>query len=286
MTGEFAHECFFIAPIGTPDSEERARSDGVLKFIVARAAEQLGLEAIRADAIAQPGEITIQVIDHVLNAKAAVADLTGRNPNVYYELAIRHTARLPVVLIADTQEKLPFDIAQMRTIFFNHRDLSSADRCREEIVTHLAHSFEGAVDSPVATTLDVRALQGGSAVERNVADLVTTVEEIAAEIAQLRELTRVALARSAASKMPRDRSNRMKHQLAGIAAIAKRRDDAELLNRIRNVQKTLDQTVEESLFPATFPAVGEGFVPLFDQAAQLLDPPWRSPAAGDDPAED
>lgn len=110
-------ECFFIAPIGPDGSEERNRSDGVLEFIVARAASELGLQAVRADQLAEPGQITLQVIEHVLGAKAAVADLTGRNPNVYYELAIRHTAKLPTVLICEQGEELPFDIAQMRTIF-------------------------------------------------------------------------------------------------------------------------------------------------------------------------
>jgi hypothetical protein len=87
------NECFFIGPIGEDGSEIRRRSDGVLNFIVARAAADLGLTAIRADQIAAPGQITLQVIDHILQAKAAVADLTGRNPNAFYELAVRHSAR-------------------------------------------------------------------------------------------------------------------------------------------------------------------------------------------------
>src|SRR5579862_3121533 len=106
-------ECFFIAPIGEEGTDERNRSDGILEFIIQEAAEELDMVAVRADRIARPGQITLQVLDHVLGARAAVADLTGRNPNVFYELAVRHTARQPVVLIADKDEKLPFDIAQM-----------------------------------------------------------------------------------------------------------------------------------------------------------------------------
>ena len=62
-------ECFFIAPIGAEGSEERHRSDGLLEFIVDRAAQELELTAVRADQIAEPGQITIQVIDHVLARK-------------------------------------------------------------------------------------------------------------------------------------------------------------------------------------------------------------------------
>jgi hypothetical protein len=150
-----------------------------LEFIVARAAEEIGLTAVRADQLAEPGQITLQVIDHILGARAAVADLTQLNPNVFYELAVRHTARLPVALIAEKDCKIPFDIAQMRTIFFDYKDLRSADQCRRDIVAHLREAIDkGAVDSPIATSVDVRSMQSGNAVERSIAELVTTIEDM------------------------------------------------------------------------------------------------------------
>lgn len=78
----FDDECFFIAPIGKEGSPERNRSDGILDFIVGRAAQELNLKAVRGDQIGEPGQITLQVIAHILGAKAAVADLAGLNPNV------------------------------------------------------------------------------------------------------------------------------------------------------------------------------------------------------------
>jgi hypothetical protein len=172
-------ECFFVAPIGDEGHEIRRRSDGVLRFIVGRAAEELGLKAVRADEIATPGQITLQVIDHILGARTVVADLTGRNPNVFYELAIRHAARLPVALIVDRNDPpLPFDIGQMRAIRFDHTDLESADQCRQAIVAHIRQALEGAVDSPVATSIDLRTLAGGNQLERSVAKLVDRVEQL------------------------------------------------------------------------------------------------------------
>ena len=194
------HECFFIAPIGADGSPERDRSDGVLNYIVADAARAVGLEAIRADRIAKPGQITLQVIDHVLGAKAAVADLTGQNPNVYYELAVRHAAKLPVVLIAEDGEKLPFDLGQMRTIFFNHTDLKSASECRAEIQEHLRQALDGAVDSPIATTLDIRALRAGDTVERSVAELVTNVDGLARQMSDLQGMTLALVERGVGSR--------------------------------------------------------------------------------------
>lgn len=177
-------ECFFIAPIGPDGSEIRDRSDGVMNYVVSPAAEKLGLVTIRADKIARPGRITRQVIDHVVGAKAAVVDLTGANPNVYYEMAVRHTARLPTVLIAEADEELPFDIAQMRTIFFDHTSLKSAADCRDQITEHLGAALGGEVDSPLAASVTINRLEQGTSQEQVLAQLIDGITEIRVRMAE------------------------------------------------------------------------------------------------------
>src|ERR1035438_5558575 len=186
---EFETECFLISPIGDEDSDGRRRADRVRDYIVKPAVEELGLSAVRADDIAEPGQITLQVISHVREAKAAVADLTGANANVFYELAIRHTASLPVALIAHQKDRgqLPFDIAQMRTIFYDHQDLKSAADCKAQISEHLREALEkGAVDSPVAASVNLARLQVGNPSEQVIAQLVSTVEDMASETSATR----------------------------------------------------------------------------------------------------
>jgi hypothetical protein len=140
----------------------------------------LELKAVRADRISEPGNITLQILDQVLNAKAAIADLTELNPNVFYELAVRHTVRRPVALIAEKGTDLPFDISPMRVIKFDHRDLRSAAECKKEIVAHLRHALSNdEADSPISTAVDVASLQSGSAVERNVAELANGIQDLA-----------------------------------------------------------------------------------------------------------
>jgi hypothetical protein len=177
---KYEDECFFIAPIGTDGSDIRKRSDGVRDFIVQPAVAAFGLATLRADDLAKPGQITLQVIEHVLRAKGVVADLTGSNPNVFYELAIRHTAKLPVVLIAEEGEvdRLPFDIAQMRVISFDHRDLASAARAQTQITQHLREALDGAVDSPIATALTLEALNQGDTVERALGELLSLMNDL------------------------------------------------------------------------------------------------------------
>jgi|GEM_PF-1477730 len=131
---ESKKQCFVISPIGAPDSEIRKRSDQVLKHIIKPAVESCGYEAVRADEIAKPGMITKQILKRVAEAPLIIADLTGGNPNVFYELAIRHALQKPLIQIIEKGEKLPFDIAETRTIFYDHRDLEDADVARKEIV--------------------------------------------------------------------------------------------------------------------------------------------------------
>jgi hypothetical protein len=130
-------DCFVIAPIGEENSDIRRRSDQILRHIIKPAAEICGYKATRADEIDTPGLITSQVIQRVIGDPMVIADLTGTNPNVFYELAIRHASRRPLVQLIEKGERIPFDLAGTRTVSVDHRDLDSVDRAKTEIVTQI-----------------------------------------------------------------------------------------------------------------------------------------------------
>jgi hypothetical protein len=183
---DFEQECFFIAPIGEHGSEARKRSDGVRDWVVKPAAkEAAGLETIRADDVGEPGQITAQAVQHCLKAKAAVADLTGGNPNVYYELSVRHGALLPVVLIAEKGTKLPFDISQSRVIFFDHTDLSDASRAKDELQSQIEASLTGAPDNPISDGMRLAQLQAGNVEEQTLAGLLDRVDRVSQATEQI-----------------------------------------------------------------------------------------------------
>ena len=89
--------CFVISPIDPRESPIRARADRMLKYVIEPAARECGYDPLRFDRISEPGMITRQVITQVIDAPMVVTDLTGHNPNVSYELAIRHAVGKPVV---------------------------------------------------------------------------------------------------------------------------------------------------------------------------------------------
>jgi nucleoside 2-deoxyribosyltransferase len=125
--------CFVIAPIGEPESEIRKRSDKILRHVITPVAQECGYKPIRADDISEPGIITSQVIQHIVDDDLVIADLTGQNPNVFYELAIAHAIKKPLVQIIKKGEQIPFDIASTRTIHVDHTDLDNVEEAKNEI---------------------------------------------------------------------------------------------------------------------------------------------------------
>ena len=184
--------CFFIAPIGDEGSDIRKRSNQVLKHIVGPVADHSGYKAIRSDEISETGDITAQVIEHLIDDALVLADLTGWNPNVFYELAIRHAIRKPCILIIQQGQLIPFDISVERVIFFDYQDLDSAESCKNQIVK-LIESIENdptKVDSPVSRTVDLMSLrQSEDPEEQSNAEILTKLDQLSSEVASLRRST-------------------------------------------------------------------------------------------------
>lgn len=153
---EFETTCFYITPIGEDGSEQRRHSDLFLGNIVEPALQPFGLRVVRADAIDKPGMITRQIIEYLLRSRLVIADLSFHNPNVFYELALRHATRLPIVQIIRAGDRLPFDVHQMRTIVIDNRDIYSLvpkiETYRSEIGNQVRRALaaDTEVDTPIS----------------------------------------------------------------------------------------------------------------------------------------
>jgi hypothetical protein len=181
--------CFFIAPIGEEGSEDRDRSDQVRDYIVRPIAEKFGYQVIRADEISKSGIITSQVIEYLFESPLVVAYLATGNPNVFYELALRHAVRKPFVQVIEEGQKIPFDVSALRTIQLKYGDFRSLAECKSELSKQI-ESLEknpNEVDSPVSQAIDVKALRDSNKpIEQGLARVMEMIEALRGQIAATR----------------------------------------------------------------------------------------------------
>lgn len=111
-----AKKVFVISPIGAADSPVRKQADRFLNYIVRRALPYPDFAVERADEHDSPLAITAAMLHSIMEADICVADISGRNPNVMYELAIAHAMDKHVVIMDSDSGPSPFDIQDMRAI--------------------------------------------------------------------------------------------------------------------------------------------------------------------------
>ena len=180
--------CFVIAPIGEEGSDVRKRSDQILEYVIGPAADECGYKATRADEIDDPGMITSQILQRIVEDPLVIADLTGWNPNVFYELALRHTIKKPLVQIIQKGERIPFDVASMRTILVDHRDLDSANEAREEIAKQVKSLEENPdqMDTPISVSLELQALkQSDNPIDQTLGEILKNTQLLRSEFRTL-----------------------------------------------------------------------------------------------------
>jgi len=156
-------DCFIICPLGDENSETRSKSDKLLKYVFKPVLDKNKFKAIRADQIPKSGFITSQIINLLVDCDLVVADLTDSNPNVFYELAIRHAINKPYIQVITKGQKIPFDLSGIRTIEIDIHDLESVEKAKIEIENHILEFKKGHIsDSPISMALSTKILQSDS----------------------------------------------------------------------------------------------------------------------------
>lgn len=75
---------------------------------------------VRANDIYDNQPIIEDIWENICSAKIIISDLTGKNPNVFYETGIAHTVGKEVILISQTIDDVPFDLRHLRCIIYNY----------------------------------------------------------------------------------------------------------------------------------------------------------------------
>jgi hypothetical protein len=103
--------CFIVMPFGL------AESDAVHQ-VLRQACQQAGLRPLRGDDLFTPSDILDDIWRGITGAHCVIADITGRNPNVMYELGMAHTLAKPVLILSRRADDIPIDLATRRVIVY------------------------------------------------------------------------------------------------------------------------------------------------------------------------
>ena len=151
--------CFVDMPFGKkPDlaSGVTVDFDQIYETGIKPAIEAAGLEPVRGDQERTGGIIHVPMFGRLLLSDFVIADLTLSNPNVFYELGIRHTARpFTTVPVFAAIHPIPFDVALVRAIPYTLVDGKLADEgaaaLKAALGTRLDEAIRGAAtqDSPI-----------------------------------------------------------------------------------------------------------------------------------------
>lgn len=179
---------FVICPIGGEGSAERAAADKFLKYIVQPVADDLAYRVERADTIMETGTITSHIFNRLISVPLVVADLTGHNPNVFYELAARHAAAKPVVHMITKGQSIPFDVAPQRTIFYE-LELDAVDSAKSDLagmIRAIEQHPDKEPESPITSAVQRLSLATSDEPDGKVAaEILAQLSDLRRDVAQI-----------------------------------------------------------------------------------------------------
>jgi len=141
VTVQASDSCFVMMPFAEPIGTYYAD-------VYQPAIERAKLKAVRADAeIFGTGKIIDQIWNGIQSARVLVAELTGRNPNVLYELGLAHALRKPVVLVSSNKDDVPFDVRHVRVIYYDKDDPFWGQKLIEKVAENILSALQDPTDA-------------------------------------------------------------------------------------------------------------------------------------------
>lgn len=126
-------KCFVVSPIGEDGSDIRRNADQLFNHIIKPVCEKCGFKAIRIDHENTPDSITQGILDSLFKYDLVIADLTGHNPNVFFEIGYRASIGKPIIHLKRKGESIPFDVSSIRTFDYDLTDLDVVAETRERL---------------------------------------------------------------------------------------------------------------------------------------------------------
>ncbi|WP_346622562.1 hypothetical protein [Blastococcus montanus] len=176
-----------VSPIGPEGSPEREKADTTLKYLIKKALSP-DFEVLRADDDTNPGAITPRIVQSILEADLVIADITGANANVFYELAIAHGYRKPTVHIQESSERPPFDIKDMRILPYDTTNPERLEKAQESLKAFVASALKNpeAIETPLRTAHQFEAARAsGDVVAQTNVQIMEALDDLRAAVRSL-----------------------------------------------------------------------------------------------------
>ena len=194
--------CFIIMPFGD-------WFDRYYENIYIPAIESVGLTPRRADDLYRPSAIVNDIWSLTKSAKVILADLSGKNPNVFYELGLAHAVAKPAILVAESIDDIPFDLRALRVIIYNKNEHDWGDILRGKIETAIKEVLASPLDSVLPTFLKVKEATSPKTVTQAEKDLISLKQDM--DLIKLAlQLEERPASRSRSSSYPLNRTEAMK----------------------------------------------------------------------------
>lgn len=163
--------CFVIMPFG-------GWLDDYYLSVYCPAIIAAGLEPHRADDLFRPSTIVNDIWAYTKRAKVLLADLTGKNPNVFYELGLAHALAKPAILIAESMDDIPFDLRALRIILYDKNAPDWGRILKEKIETSMKEVLASPVEAVLPAFLDVKAAGAKPSVSAEQKDVIEIKQEL------------------------------------------------------------------------------------------------------------
>ena len=181
-SAEVRDTCFTIMPFG-------GWFDSYYEAIYVPAIKAAGLEPCRADDLYRPSTIIHDIWSYTQSAKLVLADLSGKNANVFYELGLAHALAKPAILVTESMEDVPFDLRALRVLEYNKNEPRWGEVLREKITTSIQEILRAPLQSVLPAFLTVKPESKTKAVseqEKNFLELKREIDLLRNEVARSR----------------------------------------------------------------------------------------------------
>jgi len=191
--------CFTIMPFG-------GWFDAYYETVYVPAIEAAGLNPCRADDLYRPSTIIHDIWAYTQSSKLVLADLSGKNANVFYELGLAHALAKPAILVTESMDDVPFDLRALRVLEYNKNEPRWGEVLQDKITAAIREVIQAPLQSVLPAFLSVKPDSKTKAVSEHEMQFLELKKEL--------DLLRIEVSRSRYRIEPRIPSSEARERIS------------------------------------------------------------------------